>query len=277
MATTDVRRVIPLTYGWEHFPKCISTPRGPDPDRMMRQPVPGLLIDVGDGFVLFDTGFNAAVVRDPFLYERYWGPPERAMGLDRIVELAGPSDADPLLAAFELVEVDPADVVAVVVSHFHNDHSGGVRIFAGHVPVHVQRLEYDFAFGDPRTAETEYMHLIDVDHPRTDWRRADGDVEIAPGVTALLSVGHTPGHQSLMVEMPDGSGYVFAADAADLQENIDDETPVSTLTGQDPETTVEAIRRLKAISAERGFRLVPGHDPVVWPTFAAELGVTMFS
>ncbi|CAN5691294.1 N-acyl homoserine lactonase family protein [soil metagenome] len=275
--TTDVRRVIPLTYGWEHFPKAISTPKGSDRGRVMRQPVPGLLIDVGDGYILLDTGFNAAVVRDPFLYERYWGPPQRAMGIEQIVELAGPPDRDPLLAAFELVDVDPADVVAVVVSHFHNDHSGGVRVFADHAPIHVQRREFDFAFGDPRTAENEYMHAVDFDHPRLDWRKADGDVEIAPGVTALLSVGHTPGHQSLMVEMPDGTGYVFAADAADLMENIDDETPVSTITGQDPDVTIEAIQRLKAISAERGFRLVPGHDPVVWPAFAAELGVPMFA
>lgn len=36
---------------------------------------------------------------------------------------------------------------------------------------------------------------------------------------------------------------------------------------------IDAIRRLKAIAAERGYRLVPGHDPVVWPAFTAELGV----
>ena len=41
--------------------------------------------------------------------------------------------------------------------------------------------------------------------------------------------------------------------------------------------TIEAIRRLKAISSEKGYRLIPGHDPVVWPSFAAELGVPMFT
>jgi len=28
---------------------------------------------------------------------------------------------------------------------------------------------------------------------------------------------------------------------------------------------VEPIRRLKRIAAERGYELIPGHDPVVWP------------
>jgi N-acyl homoserine lactone hydrolase len=38
-----------------------------------------------------------------------------------------------------------------------------------------------------------------------------------------------------------------------------------------PEETVEPIRRLKAVAAQRGFRLVPGHDPVVWPALTEEL------
>jgi glyoxylase-like metal-dependent hydrolase (beta-lactamase superfamily II) len=33
----------------------------------------------------------------------------------------------------------------------------------------------------------------------------------------------------------------------------------------DPEETVEPIRRLKKIAAERGYPLIPGHDPHVWP------------
>ena len=40
----------------------------------------------------------------------------------------------------------------------------------------------------------------------------------------------------------------------------------------EPVQTVDAIRRLKAIAAEKGFRLLPGHDPDVWPAFTTELG-----
>ena len=35
------------------------------------------------------------------------------------------------------------------------------------------------------------------------WRLLDGDTELAPGVTVLRTDGHTPGHQSLMVELPE--------------------------------------------------------------------------
>jgi N-acyl homoserine lactone hydrolase len=64
---------------------------------------------------------------------------------------------------------------------------------------------------------------------------------------------------------------VFAFDAADLAENVERELPIGSFVDVSPEETVEPIRRLKRIAAERGYRLVPGHDPHVWPALTAEL------
>ena len=69
---------------------------------------------------------------------------------------------------------------------------------------------------------------------------------------------------------------MFAFDAADLQENIDDELSPGGLYGESPDVeaeAIEAIRRLKAIAAEKQYRLLPGHDPDVWPAFTDELGI----
>jgi glyoxylase-like metal-dependent hydrolase (beta-lactamase superfamily II) len=41
----------------------------------------------------------------------------------------------------------------------------------------------------------------------------------------------------------------------------------------DVDQAIEAIRRLKAIAAEKDYRVIPGHDPDVWPSFTAEMGV----
>ena len=38
-----------------------------------------------------------------------------------------------------------------------------------------------------------------------------------------------------------------------------------------PEETVVQIRKLKRIAAERGYPLIPGHDPVTWPALTREL------
>ena len=123
--------------------------------------------------------------------------------------------------------VDPRDVVAVAVSHLHNDHVGGLRHFAGRAPVHLQRAELEAALADPLRAERNAMFRIDFDDPRIEWRLAEGDVEIAPGVIALLTAGHTPGHQSFLVELDQsagGGGYGPPAerDLAAIQADLDD-------------------------------------------------------
>lgn len=34
---------------------------------------------------------------------------------------------------------------------------------------------------------------------------------------------------------------------------------------------------MKSVATDKGYRVIPGHDPVVWPAFAAEMGVQVFS
>jgi glyoxylase-like metal-dependent hydrolase (beta-lactamase superfamily II) len=53
------------------------------------------------------------------------------------------------------------------------------------------------------------MFRIDFDDPEIEWHLLDGDSAPAPGIAAVLTPGHTPGHQSFVVDLPDGSGYVF--------------------------------------------------------------------
>jgi N-acyl homoserine lactone hydrolase len=98
-------------------------------------------------------------------------------------------------------------------------------------------------------------------------------VEIAPGVTAVLTAGHTPGHQSFVVDIDDsvgGGGLVLAFDAADLTENIVEEVSIGGRVDASPEECVEQVRRLASLAAGRGYPLVPGHDPQVWPRLTRE-------
>jgi glyoxylase-like metal-dependent hydrolase (beta-lactamase superfamily II) len=195
-----------------------------------------------------------------------------------VPELA-PGD-EPLLAAFDLVGVDPGKVFAVALSHLHSDHAGGLRLFAGEVPVFCQRRELEFGLRPTAEPERHGMWRINYDDPSIDWQLLDGDATVAPGLEAVATYGHTLGHQSFVVSLDDAAaahagcpGYVLAFDAADLTENIDHELPVGSFIDCTPEETVEAIRRLKAIAAQHGFCLIPGHDPHAWPAFAASLGV----
>jgi N-acyl homoserine lactone hydrolase len=263
--TTGVRRIVPLTLGWEELPKSVSVDGAPYEERV-REPVPGILLEVDGGWLLLDTGFNTALLRDPALRRRFYGSPNYQPVL--------PGPGEPLEESLSAVGIDLDDVRLVALSHLHVDHAGGLKHFAGRVPVHAQRAELAYGLSGHPAPERNAMARIDFDDPRIDWRLADGDVEIAPGVTAVLTAGHTPGHQSFVVELDSsvgGGGFVFAFDAADLTENIDDERAIGSFIGVRAEETIAPIRRLKEIAARRGYRLVPGHDPVAWPALTEEL------
>lgn len=265
MAATGVRRIVPLTLGWEDLPKSVSVHGAPDTETL-REPVPGLLLEVDGGWLLLDTGFNTALLRDPWLARRYHAHP----GYTAIL----PGPGEPIEEALEQAGIPFDAIGAVGVSHLHLDHAGGLKLFAGRVPVHAQRRELEYGLSGPEP-EQHAIYRVDFDDPRIEWRLADGEAELAPGVTAVLTPGHTPGHQSFVVDLDEsvgGGGFVFAFDAADLTENIDHELAIGGFIDVEPEETVEPIRRLKAIAAERGYRLVPGHDPDVWPKLTAELG-----
>jgi N-acyl homoserine lactone hydrolase len=259
---SGVRRIVLLTLGWEELPKSVSV-YGASPDERLREPVPGILLECDGGWLLLDTGFNTALIRDLALRRRFYPDP--------VYRPVLPGPGEPLEEALAGAGIDLSDIHAVAVSHLHSDHAGGLKHFAGRVPVHVQRAELAYGLSDHPEPESHSIYRVDFDDPRIDWRQAEGEVEIAPGVTAVPTAGHTPGHQSFVVDLDGGGGFVFAFDAADLSENIEHERPVGSVIGVDHAETVEPIRRLKHIAAERGYRLVPGHDPDVWPRLTAEL------
>jgi N-acyl homoserine lactone hydrolase len=106
----------------------------------------------------------------------------------------------------------------------------------------------------------------DYADPAIAWRELDGDGVIAPGIDALSTPGHTPGHMSYRVRMEDGTTWLFAMDAIDLQEGIDTDTPIGwSAVAEDAPLRRASHDRLVALAAAEGARLVAGHCPVTWP------------
>ena len=109
--------------------------------------------------------------------------------------------------------IDERDVVAVVNSHLHFDHCGQNDVFHQHrVPIYVQAAETEaaqtFGYTVPEWAAITEEAL----------RMVHGDEVLADGVTLVQTVGHTPGHQSLMVETIDGRVIVAGQCAYDTDE-----------------------------------------------------------
>ena len=76
-------------------------------------------------------------------------------------------------------------------------------------------------------------------------------------VTIMPTPGHTPGHQSLCVELPSGL-HVLAADASYLESAM----RARRLPGVvwNPDAMVASWEALEALERERGARLIFSHD-----------------
>ena len=265
-----------LQYGAERVPRSLSLRNG-SPD-LGWEPLYGVLIDTDDGWVLFDSGmgrdaldaeatqasYRAAAVDagadpDEVTWSLYPTPPDPGRWN---WGLAG----DPLVQALATVGLAVSDLHLAVISHLHLDHSGGVPLLAeAGVPVAIHRTELEFARSG-RAVFEEGFHAPDWSDPRTRWESLDGDADIAPGVTVLSTPGHTPGHVSLRVELPETGTWIFAADAADLGQNLLDRVPCGYCAGgsvEDEDAASSSLQRLLAEAADADARLIPGHDQLM--------------
>jgi len=225
------------------------TRTGGSPDREVAIPMPIFAIDTDDGWVLSDTGCDPRAADDP---EGTWGRLAKAFRIDT-------TPADFPLARLEENGIPLADVRHVVVSHLHMDHAGGLRFFPD-AAIHVQRAELRWALNPDRLGSAGFLRG-DFDHPFLDYHLHEGDDEIVPGVHVALTDGHTPGHQSLVVDLPSGR-FVIAGDAAYLREQIDRQIPPAVTT--DEYAAVRSLARLRAFETRDQARILINHDPRLW-------------
>lgn len=259
---TSVRQLIPLTLAWERLPKSYSV-YGDSSEEILIEPVPAVLLDTDDGWVLIDTGMNMPLINDPWLHKRFHA---RNNAISPVT-----AGGEPLIDEMAAHGVGIDDVSRIVLSHLHNDHAGGLRLFSVDVPVWVQRTELEYGLADHPFPEQHGMFRIDYDDPLINWQLMEGDAEIAPGIWAFTTPGHTPGHQSFVIELQDGSGYVLPFDAGDLMENYENEIGPGGFVHCTAEDARQSLLRVKKVADEYGYPIVPGHDPVAWPAFTEQL------
>ncbi|MFG2995124.1 MBL fold metallo-hydrolase [Streptomyces sp. NPDC048340] len=165
-----------------------------------------------------------------------------------------------LPAALAQAGIDPADVEAVVLTHLHEDHAGWVRDAA-------DRPFFPEARYVVQRAEVAALDRAD---PVWDWAVAplraagrlhevDGLHRLAPGLTLLPTPGHTPGHQSVIVEGADGSREVLVTGDV-LVHAVQLGSPAVPYSHErDREAARTSRRALLARASERGALLATAH------------------
>jgi N-acyl homoserine lactone hydrolase len=216
---------------------------------LIRIPIPAFLIEHRDGIVLFDTGLAPEAAADP---RGTYG--DRADRLQLRFAENQRVDRQVLAAGYR-----PTEVTHVVLSHLHFDHAGGTHAFpAARVMVGAGEL------GHARSGADRYCRAVDVSRVAAcDIVEVISDTDLFGdgAVVALATPGHTPGHLSLLVRLPDRA-YVLAGDAVHSRRALLDEAPFPA--DHDPAEAIRSIRRIKSLADRSGADIWINHEPADW-------------
>src|SRR5947209_273906 len=125
-----------------------------------------------------------------------------------------------LFANLKAAGIDAKDIDVVVLSHFHPDHINGLRtadkgLAFPNAEIKAPAQEWAFWMSDDNMGKASGKMMQDyfantrktLGGLENKITRYDWDKEVAPGVTALNTVGHTPGHTSFAIAS--GSGRLL--------------------------------------------------------------------
>lgn len=213
-----------------------------------------LLVEHEDGLVLLDTGLGN---KEDAKFRDIYG-----------VENAGEDGGTWLEDALRGLGYSTAEVRLVINTHLHFDHAGGntrVEPSGEVVPTFpnaryvVQRGEHHWAtHTNERTAASYFRKNWDPVMATGRFELVEGDVEVVPGIRTLLSPGHVPFHQSILVDGGNGEKALFLGDVCPTAAHL----PLPWIMGYDvePLRTLESKRALLGRAIDEGWLLVFEHD-----------------
>lgn len=201
-------------------------------------PIVCYLVQTNDGKnILIDTGLPAIIPEEGSDFEN---------GQDVIAQLAS-------------IGLTPDDIHTVISTHYDIDHAGRHAAFSKAQYV-VQRVHHADAATNPRFAANRPQW----DQPMERIRLVDGDMELLPGLELIETSGHVPGHQSVLVRLPNTGTVLLPIDAvpfsAGFTRDLHDD-------GSNPDAQaihVSTVKLLDRVEQEHIGLVIFGHDAEQW-------------
>jgi N-acyl homoserine lactone hydrolase len=232
-------------------------------DERFVMPVPFYVITHPKGAAIVDGGNAPEVAVD---HVAHWGP--EATGEPGLTAHMKPEEACvPQLRAHGF---DPKDFKYIIQTHLHLDHDGALAVYDefGDASVVVTRREWEYA----RTPEWHHQYdyiKADIDRPHARLelleRSDDGYDLYGDGTVKLwMTPGHTDGHMSVEVKLPETGSVLLTSDAAYTVDHWQERSLPGSLSSTID--AVRSVRKLHRIANREGSLVIFGHDPDQWPT-----------
>jgi glyoxylase-like metal-dependent hydrolase (beta-lactamase superfamily II) len=240
------------------FPKAaLQTGAGSEPITI---PVAFFVIKHPKGNVMFDTGVNDKIIKDP----NYWGVLFNVYHPDQKPDLA-------IKAQLQKIGMTTSDINYVVLGHMHLDHAGNVGLFPKATVV-FQTDEIRAAFWPPPGAASSYIASdfamlrapIGASLPNAQKViQLNGDLDLFGDGSVYVhrAVGHTPGSEMLVVRLPHTGTVVLTSDACYLKENLDKDILPSIGLVYSPSDMLEGYAWIKRVRDSEKGDVIFAHDP----------------
>jgi len=157
------------------------------------------------------------------------------------------------------INVKPEQIKYVGVSHFHADHTGQVSSFPRAMLL-IGKGDWDAITAPTPAAGVNFK-------PFENWIKGEGKVEALPNdkdvfgdgsVIILNTPGHTPGHHSLLVKLPQMGPVILSGDLMHFRENY--ETNGVPWFNFDRSQTLASLDRVKKLAANMKATIIIQHD-----------------
>lgn len=157
-----------------------------------------------------------------------------------------------------LLNIKYEDITYVAMSHMHGDHSGNANLFTKSTLI-IQEQEYDAAFGaDPGKFGFNPALYDKLKGGQVLKLNGEFDIFSDRSVLILPTPGHTPGHQSLFLDLPKTGPVLLSGDLWHFQSNLEkNRVPVMNF---DAGKTLGSMKKIKDFVATYNATIWIEHD-----------------
>jgi glyoxylase-like metal-dependent hydrolase (beta-lactamase superfamily II) len=157
------------------------------------------------------------------------------------------------------LQLTPADIEYVSISHSHTDHTGNGNLFAGSTWI-VDEDERAYMFRDEARADAQAFNTYNqLESAQTRLIQGDDDYDVFGdgSVTIIQTPGHTPGHTVLLVRLQEAGAVLLTGDMYHLAESRERRTVPRFNT--DRAQTLASMDKVERIAADANARVIRQH------------------